>query len=53
MTGGVAKNPAAVHFLAEALRPEVNVPSHPQIAGALRGGSAGPRRLPGRPSRGR
>jgi sugar (pentulose or hexulose) kinase len=34
MTGGVAKNSAAVHFLAEAVRAEVAVPEHPQITGA-------------------
>ncbi len=34
MTGGVAKNAAAVHFLAEALRAEVTVPESPQITGA-------------------
>jgi predicted CoA-substrate-specific enzyme activase len=34
LTGGVAKNPAAVHFLSLALREEVRVPAHPQITGA-------------------
>jgi predicted CoA-substrate-specific enzyme activase len=34
MTGGVARNAAAVHFLAEALRTEVTVPDSPQITGA-------------------
>lgn len=34
MTGGVAKNTAAVHFLAEAVRAEVTVPKTPQITGA-------------------
>jgi predicted CoA-substrate-specific enzyme activase len=34
MTGGVARNKAAVHFLAEALRAEVVVPESPQITGA-------------------
>jgi sugar (pentulose or hexulose) kinase len=34
MTGGVAHNAAAVHFLAEALRAEVVVPESPQITGA-------------------
>ena len=34
MTGGVAKNPAAVQFLSEALGLEVQVPSDPQISGA-------------------
>ncbi len=34
MTGGVAHNAAAVHFLAEALRAEITVPSSPQITGA-------------------
>jgi predicted CoA-substrate-specific enzyme activase len=34
MTGGVAKNAAAVHFLAEAVRAEVTVPQSPQITGA-------------------
>jgi predicted CoA-substrate-specific enzyme activase len=34
LTGGVAQNPAAVHFLASALDTEVTVPAHPQITGA-------------------
>jgi (R)-2-hydroxyacyl-CoA dehydratese activating ATPase len=34
MTGGVAHNAAAVHFLAEALGAEVTVPESPQITGA-------------------
>jgi predicted CoA-substrate-specific enzyme activase len=34
MTGGVAKNAAAVHFLSEAVRAEITVPSSPQITGA-------------------
>jgi predicted CoA-substrate-specific enzyme activase len=34
MTGGVAQNPAAVHFLAQALDLEVTVPEQPQITGA-------------------
>lgn len=34
MTGGVAQNPAAVHFLARALDHEVLVPAQPQIVGA-------------------
>lgn len=34
MTGGVAKNRAAVHFLAEALRSPLQVPADPQITGA-------------------
>ena len=34
LTGGVARNPAAVHFLALALDVEVLVPEHPQITGA-------------------
>jgi predicted CoA-substrate-specific enzyme activase len=34
MTGGVARNPAAVRFLADALRCEVTVPEQPQITGA-------------------
>ncbi|SEP48744.1 acyl-CoA dehydratase activase [Amycolatopsis saalfeldensis] len=34
MTGGVARNPAAVEFLASALQLEVQVPEHPQITGA-------------------
>lgn len=34
MTGGVAHNAAAVHFLAEALGAEVTVPASPQITGA-------------------
>lgn len=35
LTGGVARNPAAVHFLAEALGAEVGVPEFPQITGAF------------------
>jgi sugar (pentulose or hexulose) kinase len=34
LTGGVAQNPAAVHFLARALDREVTVPDRPQITGA-------------------
>lgn len=34
LTGGVAQNPAAVEFLARALRTEILVPEHPQISGA-------------------
>jgi predicted CoA-substrate-specific enzyme activase len=34
LTGGVARNPAAVHFLARALGHEVLVPPQPQITGA-------------------
>lgn len=34
MTGGVARNAAAVHFLAQAVRAEVTVPESPQITGA-------------------
>lgn len=34
LTGGVARNPAAVHYLAEALDHEVVVPARPQITGA-------------------
>jgi predicted CoA-substrate-specific enzyme activase len=34
MTGGVAKNPAAVHYLSEALGLPVQVPTDPQISGA-------------------
>ncbi len=34
LTGGVARNRAAVHFLAEALNLEVQVPARPQITGA-------------------
>ncbi|KQY50868.1 MULTISPECIES: acyl-CoA dehydratase activase [unclassified Nocardioides] len=34
LTGGVARNPAAVHFLSRALRVEVGVPEQPQITGA-------------------
>jgi activator of 2-hydroxyglutaryl-CoA dehydratase len=34
MTGGVARNPAAVHFLSAALDCEVKVPAQPQITGA-------------------
>jgi predicted CoA-substrate-specific enzyme activase len=35
MTGGVAKNPAAVHYLSEALDLPVQVPSDPQMSGAF------------------
>jgi CoA-substrate-specific enzyme activase, putative len=35
MTGGVAKNPAAVRFLERALDVEIHLPAEPQIAGAL------------------
>jgi predicted CoA-substrate-specific enzyme activase len=34
MTGGVARNPAAVRFLERALDLEVGIPEHPQITGA-------------------
>jgi predicted CoA-substrate-specific enzyme activase len=34
MTGGVARNPAAVHHLAEALQTPLRVPHDPQIIGA-------------------
>jgi predicted CoA-substrate-specific enzyme activase len=34
LTGGVARNPAAVHFLSETLHEDVTVPEHPQITGA-------------------
>ena len=34
MTGGVARNAAAVHFLSQALRADVVVPESPQIIGA-------------------
>lgn len=34
MTGGVAKNPAAVRFLERALAVEIHLPPEPQIAGA-------------------
>ncbi|HEX3962454.1 MAG TPA: acyl-CoA dehydratase activase [Trebonia sp.] len=34
MTGGVAKNPAAVQFLSLALGTEVQIPAQPQITGA-------------------
>jgi predicted CoA-substrate-specific enzyme activase len=34
MTGGVARNPAAVHFLSAALDCPVTVPAQPQITGA-------------------
>ena len=34
MTGGVAKNPAARHYLSRALRNEVDVLDQPQITGA-------------------
>lgn len=35
MTGGVAKNPAAVHYIEEALGMPLTLPGAPQIAGAL------------------
>jgi predicted CoA-substrate-specific enzyme activase len=35
MTGGVAKNEAAVHYLSEALGLPVQIPSDPQISGAF------------------
>lgn len=35
MTGGVAKNVAAVHYIQEALGMPLHLPSSPQIAGAL------------------
>ncbi|MCH9826413.1 MAG: 2-hydroxyglutaryl-CoA dehydratase [Gammaproteobacteria bacterium] len=35
MTGGVAKNSAAVHHIAKALEVELIIPDFPQIAGAL------------------
>jgi predicted CoA-substrate-specific enzyme activase len=35
MTGGVAKNPAAVHYMSQALGLPVEVPSEPQISGAF------------------
>ncbi|MCU1480616.1 MAG: benzoyl-CoA reductase, partial [Subtercola sp.] len=35
MTGGVAKNPALIKFLSEALRQPIEVLDDPQIAGAL------------------
>lgn len=35
MTGGVAKNPAAVHYIQEALGMPLHLPGDPQIAGAL------------------
>ena len=34
MTGGVARNPAAVQFLERALDHEVGIPEHPQLTGA-------------------
>lgn len=34
ITGGVANNPAAVHFLGRALGVELGVPAHPQITGS-------------------
>jgi sugar (pentulose or hexulose) kinase len=34
MTGGVANNPAAVHYLSKALNLPVQVPANPQISGA-------------------
>jgi predicted CoA-substrate-specific enzyme activase len=34
LTGGVARNPAAVHYLSRALDAEVTVPERPQITGA-------------------
>jgi len=35
MTGGVAKNPAAVHYIKEELQMPLTLPDNPQIAGAL------------------
>lgn len=35
MTGGVAKNPAALHYVSQALGHEVEMLAQPQIAGAL------------------
>jgi sugar (pentulose or hexulose) kinase len=35
MTGGVAKNAAAVHFVAQALDVPVSVPGTPQVTGAF------------------
>jgi len=35
MTGGVAKNPAAVHYIQEELQMPLALPDFPQIAGAL------------------
>jgi activator of 2-hydroxyglutaryl-CoA dehydratase len=35
MTGGVAKNPAAVHYMSRALGLPIQVPGHPQISGAF------------------
>jgi predicted CoA-substrate-specific enzyme activase len=35
MTGGVAKNPAAVHYMSQALGLPVEVPGDPQISGAF------------------
>jgi activator of 2-hydroxyglutaryl-CoA dehydratase len=35
MTGGVAKNVAAVHYIEEELGMPLHIPSDPQIAGAL------------------
>lgn len=35
MTGGVAKNPAAVHYIEEELQMPLTLPDYPQIAGAL------------------
>jgi predicted CoA-substrate-specific enzyme activase len=35
MTGGVAKNPAAVHYMSQALGLLVQVPADPQISGAF------------------
>lgn len=34
LTGGVARNPAAAHFLSVALDMEVQIPQHPQLTGA-------------------
>jgi (R)-2-hydroxyacyl-CoA dehydratese activating ATPase len=35
MTGGVAKNPAAVHYIEKALEIPLSLPDQPQLAGAL------------------
>jgi len=34
LTGGVARNPAAAHFLSNALDVEIHVPAYPQLTGA-------------------
>ena len=52
MTGGVAKNRAAVHFLSEALRAPLQIPDDPQITGAYGAALLALETSTGRPVRG-